>query len=45
MSEHSKADYDYQNTVATVVSVARRAKAIFDSSEPLRKRVFLNYIL
>lgn len=46
MSEHSKADYEYQNTVATVISVARRAKAIFEnSSEPARKRQFLNYIL
>ena len=46
MSEHSKADYEYQNTVATVISVARRAKTIFDnSSEPARKRAFLNYIL
>jgi hypothetical protein len=46
MSEHRKADYDYQTTVATVISVARRAKTIFDnSSEPARKRAFLNYIL
>jgi DNA invertase Pin-like site-specific DNA recombinase len=46
MSEHSKADYDYQTTVATLISVARRAKTIFDnSSEPARKRQFLNYIL
>ena len=41
MSEHSKADYEYQNTVATVISVARRAKTIFDnSSEPARKDSF-----
>lgn len=46
MSEHQKADYDYQTTVATVVSVARRAKSIFDnSSEPARKRAFLNFFL
>ncbi|MBP9715452.1 MAG: recombinase family protein [Candidatus Pacebacteria bacterium] len=46
MSEHSKADYNYQTTVATVISVARKAKTIFDnSSEPARKRQFLNYIL
>ena len=46
MSEHSKADYNYQTTVATVLSVARRSKTIFDnSSEPARKRQFLNYIL
>ncbi len=46
LSEHSKADYDYQTTVATVISVARRARAIFEnSSEPAEKRAFLKYIL
>lgn len=46
MSEHQKADYDYQTTVATVVSVARRARIIFENcSEPAKKRAFLNYIL
>ena len=45
MSEHQKADYDYQTTVASVISVARRAKQIFEGSEPHEKRVFLNYIL
>ena len=46
MSEHQKADYDYQTTVATVISVSRRAKAIFEnSSEVAGKRAFLNYIL
>lgn len=46
LSEHSKADYDYQTTVATVLSVARRARTIFEnSSEPSHKRAFLSYIL
>src|SRR3990167_6267811 len=45
MSEHRKADYDYQTTVASVLSVARRAKQIFQSSEPHEKRAFLNYLL
>ena len=46
MSEHRKADYDYQTTVATVISVARRAKTIFEnSSEVAGKRTFLKYIL
>ncbi|MFC1730768.1 recombinase family protein [candidate division KSB1 bacterium] len=46
MSEHTKADYDYQTTVATVLSVARRAKTIFDnSSDVAGKRAFLNYLL
>lgn len=46
LSEHSKADYDYQTTVATVISVARRAKPIFEnSSEPSEKRAFLSFLL
>lgn len=46
MSEHQRANFDYQTTVATVLSVARRAVTIFDkSSEPDRKRIFLDYIL
>lgn len=46
MSEHRKADYDYQTTVATVLSVARRAKTIFENSSDIAgKRAFLNYIL
>ena len=46
MSEHAKADYEYHTTVATVVSVSRRAKTIFEnSSEPARKRAFLSYLL
>ncbi len=46
MSEHSRADYDYKTTVTTVLSVAKRAKAIFDtSSEVAGKRAFLNYLL
>jgi len=46
LSEHRKADYDYQTTVATVISVARRAKTIFEnSSDVAGKRAFLNYIL
>jgi len=46
MSEHQKADYDYQTTVATVFSVARRAKAIFENSSDIAgKRQFLSFIL
>lgn len=46
ISEYSNADYDYQTTVATVLSVARRAKTIFEnSSEVAGKRAFLSYIL
>lgn len=46
MSEHQRADYDYQTTVAMVLSVVRRARTIFEnSSEVAGKRAFLNYIL
>ncbi len=46
MSEHRKADYDYQTTVAMIVSVARRAKTIFEnSSDVAGKRAFLNSLL
>lgn len=46
LSEHRKADFDYQTTVATVISVARRARAIFEnSSEVAEKRTFLSYLL
>jgi len=44
LEEHTKADFDYQTTIATVFSVARRAKEIFESSETAGKRVFLNYL-
>jgi site-specific DNA recombinase len=43
--EYEKGNFDYQNTVATVLSVARRAREIFESSEPHEKRAFLNYLL
>ncbi|MDA1060376.1 MAG: hypothetical protein O3B47_01125 [bacterium] len=44
LEEHTKADYDYQTTVATVLSLARRAKEIFESSEVQEKTTFLNYL-
>ncbi len=43
--EYEKGNFEYQNTVDTVLSVARRAKDIFESSEPQEKRAFLNYLL
>src|SRR3989344_1222657 len=46
LEEYTTADYEYQTTVATVLSVARRAKTIFENcSEPAEKRAFLNYLL
>ncbi len=44
IEEHTKADYNYQTTVASVLSVARRAKEIFEGSEIHEKRLFLNYL-
>ena len=46
MSEHRKADFEYQTVVSVVVTVARQAKSIFEkSSEVKEKRAFLNYLL
>ncbi len=46
LTEHSKANYEYKTTVATVISVARRAKAIFEnSSDVAGKRAFLSMLL
>ncbi len=45
IEEHSKADHDYKTTVGTVVSVARRANAIFASSESHEKRQFINFLV
>jgi len=43
--EHTRADHDYKTTVGTVVSVARRAREIFDSSETYEKRQFINFLI
>lgn len=46
MEEHTNADYEYQTTVSTVISIARRAKEIFENcSEPSEKRAFLRMLL
>ncbi len=46
LEEYTKADYDYQTTVSTVISLSRRAKTIFENcSEPAEKRAFLGFIL
>jgi site-specific DNA recombinase len=46
LEEYTKADYDYQTTVSTVISIARRAREIFENcSEPSEKRAFLNLLL
>lgn len=45
LSEYGKADSEYKIVISTVFSLARRAKEIFDSSEPDEKRQILNYLL
>ena len=46
LQEHTKADSNYQTTVATVVFVARKAKEVFDKSSDIAgKRRILSYLL
>ena len=45
MEEHIKADHEYHINVATVLNLSRRARIIFESSEPAEKRAFLNMLL
>jgi site-specific DNA recombinase len=45
LEEHTNADHDYKTTVGTVISVARRAKQIFNSSETHEKRQFVNMLV
>lgn len=46
LEEHTDANSEYQTTLVTVLSVAKRARSIFDGcSEPMQKRAFLKFIL
>ena len=45
LEEHTGADHDYKIHVDTVFNLARNMKDIFDSSEPIEKRAFLNFML
>lgn len=45
MQEHSVADEEYHLTASRLLDLCKRAFEIFESSEPLEKRVFLNFIL
>ena len=45
LEEHSRGDFEYQTTVASVFSVARRSRQIFEGSETKEKRAFLGYLL
>lgn len=44
LEEYTKADFNYQTTVSTVLSLARRAKEIFESSEVHEKTQLLNFL-
>ena len=43
--EHTNADTQYHIIAKSILSLAKRAVEIFDSSEPTEKRQFLNYLL
>ena len=45
MSEHSLADKEFHLTASRLLDICKRAFEIFESSETLEKRVFLNFIL
>ena len=45
MQDHSEGDEQYHLTASRLLDICKRAFEIFESSEPLEKRVFLNFIL
>jgi site-specific DNA recombinase len=45
LEEYMKGDYEYHLHVGTVLSISRRAKEIFESSEIDEKRAILRYLL
>ena len=45
LGEHTQADHDYKTTVATVLSVARRSREIFEGAELHEKRQFINFLV
>lgn len=45
MNEHSKADENHYLTAGRLLDICKRAKEIFEISEPNEKREFLNFIL
>jgi DNA invertase Pin-like site-specific DNA recombinase len=45
LEEHTKADESYYITVATMFSLAKHSRELFESSEVPEKRAILNYIL
>lgn len=45
LEEYTQADKSYHITASTVFNMAKRALDVFESSEVLEKRQFLNYLL
>ncbi len=45
LEDYTKADESYHIAANMVLSLAKRAQEVFESSEPAEKRVFLNYLL
>ena len=45
LEEHTKADHEYYIQISTILNLARKINAIFESSEPIEKRAILNYLL
>jgi len=45
IQDHSVADEKYHLTAARLLDICERALEIFESSEPLEKRNFLNFVL
>ncbi len=45
LEEYTQADYNYKNTVSTILNISRRARDIFDSSETYEKRAFIGFLL
>ena len=45
IAEHSKADENHYLTASKLLDICKRAKQIFESSEPNEKRQFLNFLL
>src|SRR3989344_6383853 len=45
LEEHTNADESYHIAASTVLNLAKRALAIFESSEVPEKRALLNYLL
>lgn len=44
MATHQKADKEFYITIAIILRLAKRAYTIFKSSDPMRKRAFVNFL-